>query len=177
MAVVCALAALSFATIGSAGTAKRGGGCASASQPATQVSTTELRKAIQCLINAERDKKGRKALSADRRLAKVAKKHIDVMVQQNCLDHVCGNESSLESRIRRAGYFSGARKFDFGEDVGCQPSAAKMVKNWMNSPIHRENILTRNFEDIGVAASHDRIPSRCTEDYATFVVIFGYRKG
>lgn len=180
LAAMCVLFALSLATVGSAGAGamvKGAGNCAKATEPATQVSIGDLRKAIQCLINVERADRGRSELGRDRRLAKAAGKHVKVMVQADCLDHVCGGEAPVETRIRNTGYFSGARHYDFAEDVGCEKTAAQMVKNWMSSSLHRRNLLNRRFEDFGIGASHGRVPSRCDAGYVTFVVVFGHRSG
>ena len=177
IAVICALAGSSIALGRDAGKAAKGGGCANATEAATQVSTGDLKKAFVCLINVERNAKNRSDLDRDRRLAKTAQKHADKMVETNCLLHVCGGEPDLETRIRNTGYFNGARNFDYAEDVGCERSAAQMVKNWMGSSLHRENILTRKFEDIGVGVNHGRVPSSCDAGFVTFAVVFGQRSG
>ena len=176
--MACALLALAIATVGGASAAPKGGaGCPNASEPATRVSTGDLRRALECLVNKERKSEGRKALKHDRRLAKSAKKHVNAMVDSDCLEHVCGNEAGLETRIRNTGYFSGAQRFNYAEDVGCERSAAQMVKNWMGSSLHRDNLLNRKFKHVGAAASHGRVPSRCDAGFVTFVVVFGYRAG
>ena len=178
LAASSALAALVLTSAGSAGAAREGGGaCANSTQPATQVPVGELKKAILCLINDERKSRGRSELDRHRKLAKVAGKHVKVMVETACLDHVCGNEAPVGTRIRNTGYFSGARDFDFGEDVGCRRSAAEMVDHWMGSTLHRRNILERRFDDIGVGVDHGRVEGSCAAGYATFVVIFGHRAG
>ena len=167
-----------IATVGGAGAAtKAGGGCAGADDAATDVSVRDLRKAVHCLIDKERASHGRKELDRDGRLAKTAKKHVNVMVATNCLDHACGNEAPLETRIRNTGYFSGARDYNYAENVGCEQTVAQMVKNWMGSTIHRRNILNRKFDDIGVGADHGRVPSRCDAGFVTFAIVFGYRAG
>jgi uncharacterized protein YkwD len=167
-----------FATVaigGSAGAASARATCPNATVPATQVSLGDLRKSIQCLANQERRSNGRTVLQADRRLAKAAKNHLGVMVATDCLDHLCGNEPVLEKRIRKAGYFSGARSYDYAENVGCEQTTAQMVANWMASPLHRKNLLDRKLDEVGVAVTYGRVPSRCYEGYVTFVAVFGHR--
>ena len=176
LAAAAALAVLSTVTIGgSADAANALATCPDATVPATQVSIGDLRKSIQCLANQERRRNGRKVMQADRRLAKAAKKHIGVMVATDCLDHLCGNEPVLEKRIRKAGYFAGARSYDYAENVGCEQTTAQMVANWMASPLHRKNLLDRKLDEFGVAATYGRVPSRCYEGYVTFVTVFGRR--
>ena len=99
------------------------------------------------------------------------------MIRTNCLDHQCGGEPDLFTRIKRTGYFSGARNFNYAEDVGCEQTASQMVSNWMGSSLHRKNILNRKFRDAGIGASHGRVPSRCDAGFVTFTIVFGYRKG
>ncbi len=179
-AAVCAVTAISVATAGTAATAvggAKGGGCSNATTPAAQLSAGKLGKAVHCLINVERDKAGRKDLDRDRKLTKAAKKHTKQMVKTNCLDHQCGGEPDLFKRIKRTGYFSGAQRFDFAEDVGCETSADQMVRRWMASSLHRKNILNRKFKDAGVGASNGRISSRCSPGYATYTIVFGFRAG
>ncbi|HEX2129257.1 MAG TPA: CAP domain-containing protein [Solirubrobacterales bacterium] len=176
LAAICALTVGTLALAGDAGAVAKGG-CENATAPATQLSTGKLKKAVFCLINAERNAKGRRDLERDRRLAKTAQKHANKMVATDCLEHVCGGEPALETRIRNSGYFDGARRYDYAEDVGCERSAAQMVRNWMGSSLHRDNILERKFDDIGVGVHHGQVSSRCDPDFVTFAVVFGHRKG
>jgi uncharacterized protein YkwD len=178
LAVACALLTLAIATVGGASAAPNGGGgCPNAGEPATQVSRGDLRRALECLINKERKSEGSKALDHDRKLAKAARRHVKAMVNTDCLEHVCGNEASLETRIRNTGYFSGARRFNYAEDVGCERSAAQMVKRWMGSSLHRDNLLNKNFKHFGASANHGRVQSRCDAGFVTFVVVLGSRAG
>lgn len=149
--------------------------CNDAGAAAVNVSPKKLNKAILCLVNQERTKRGLKALRSNKKLAKAAKKHTKQMVKTNCLDHQCGGEPNLQGRIR--GYLSGARQYAYGEDVGCATTAAKMVSRWMGSPLHRANILNKKFKDAGVGSSQGRVSSRCSKNYATFTIVFGFRKG
>jgi uncharacterized protein YkwD len=174
-ALVIVLAASSAA--GAGAPAERGGGCANATNPATQTSTGELAIAIGCLVNEERGDRGRRAYRGDRRLEKAAKKHNDKMVSANCFSHKCPGEPDLEGRIRNTGYLSGARKFGFAEDIGCAQTAEEMVAHWMDSRLHRRNILSREYKEIGVAASHGRVSKRCGENFATFTIVFAFRRG
>lgn len=178
LAALCAAASIAVASVGDAnGAGKTRGGCANASQPATEVSTRDLRKALHCVLNLARAEHGRSKLDRNGRLAKAARRHLEQMVRHDCLAHVCAGESELETRIRGTGYLHGASSYDYAEDVGCDESARGMVKRWMGSFLHRRNILMPRFEHLGISVSHARVPSRCDHGYVTFVVVFGQRAG
>jgi uncharacterized protein YkwD len=57
-------------------------------------------------------------------------------------------------RIRRTGYLRGARRWLVGENIaygeGRRSTAASIVKAWMASPDHKENILDSTYKDVGI---------------------------
>ena len=179
-AAIAALAVLLVASLGPAGAkpspvAARGGPCSNADRPADELTSVELRKAVRCLINAERAGRGRAKLVRDRGLQRVAQKHAATMVATDCLAHRCGDELELEERIRRAGYFEAADAWQYAESTGCGVSAKAMVTNWMAHGYHRINILEETYRDVGVGAVPERVESRCEKGYGTFAVLFGWR--
>jgi uncharacterized protein YkwD len=180
-AVAAALAGLSLASIqlagatGGAPPAQRGAACGNGDRPAGELTPTELRRAVRCLINAERQARDRTRLVRDRSLQRVGQKHAATMVASDCLAHRCDDELELEERIRRAGYFDGADAWQYAESTGCGMSAKAMVTNWMAHGYHRVNILEKTYRDVGIGAVPEPVDSRCEDGYGTFAIVFGWR--
>jgi uncharacterized protein YkwD len=151
--------------------------CAHATESVRQVGAGKLRRAVLCLINAERRRHARETLNSDRRLRRAAAKHTEAMIEANCLSHRCPGEPDLHQRVRRSGYLKGARSWRYAENTGCALTAEAMVANWMGTTFHRINILRGKFEDVGVAADRDRVRSRCKRGYGTFTAVFAFRIG
>ena len=150
--------------------------CANADLPSRQVSESELRQAVRCMINEQRAIRGLDALASNASLQKASKRHTKAMIAEGCLAHRCGDEPNLEDRLRRAGYFKGARSWQYAESTGCGLSAQAMVSNWMKTKYHRINILREEFKDVGVGVTQKRIKDRCKQGYATFSVVFAWRE-
>jgi uncharacterized protein YkwD len=182
-ALVAAVAALlaSFALAAGQGGGPGGGGggndtgCDHATKPVRKLTSGQLRKATACLLNKERSRHARPRLTPSARLDEAAQSHTEKMIETNCLTHVCPNEAKLEARIRRSGYLKGARKWQFAENTGCGSTAEAMVRNWMASTFHRINVLGKEFRDVGIGVSDDRVRSRCKRGFGTFTTVFAFR--
>jgi uncharacterized protein YkwD len=144
----------------------------------------ELRRALACLINAERAERDRKKLRPNAELARVAKRHTKVMLAEQCFKHECPGERSLKKRIETSGYLEPGQRYGYGENLGCSTTPANMLEAWMTSAsrFHKKNILDRKFRHIGIGAKqgtpYPRGSDQCTpgRDYVTYTVIFGWRK-
>jgi uncharacterized protein YkwD len=154
---------------------ERRGPCNNANSPAAELTRAEMRRAVRCLINAERTDRDRTKLTRSRELQLAAQRHATTMAATDCLAHTCGDEVDLAERIRRAGYLVGADSWQYAESTGCGASPKAMVANWMSNRFHRVNILEKTYRDVGVGAVAEPVPSRCDEAYATFAVVFGWR--
>ena len=135
-----------------------------------------LRKDLLCLINEQRRKHARKPLKPNKQARQGGERPHEGDGAQDCLSHKCGSEPSLQQRIDRSGYLKGAPQLGFAENTGCAHSIGSMIANWMASKFHRLNILGKKFKDIGIAISKERVPSRCSTGYVTFVLTFGFAK-
>jgi uncharacterized protein YkwD len=175
---VVVLASLAIAARPGGPTAGSGPGsaaCPTAGEPATHATSRQLRRSVRCLINEERAVRGLAKLARKKSLQKAADRHADAMAETDCLAHRCGDEDDLRTRLRKAGYFRGAKSWRFAENTGCGASAEAMVANWMASRFHRVNILNRKFRDVGVGVTHDRVSGRCDRGFATFAVVHARR--
>ena len=149
--------------------------CAGADETVSATTLPDLRKAVRCLILAERAARNLPKLARAESLELAAKRHVRTMIDTNCLAHRCPDEVDLERRLRRAGYLDGISTFRFAESTGCGTSARSMVTSWMASPFDRASILDAGFEDIGVAVSQDASEKLCGAGYGTFAVVYGSR--
>lgn len=141
-----------------------------------------LSNATLCLINNERTSRGLKALKSSSHLRKAATNYSRRMVRENFFDHVSPGGSTLLSRVRRGtGYLRGARSFALGENIawgsGEFATPRETVKNWMDSPGHRQNILNRRFRHIGVGVALGAPEDSEGMPAATYTTDFGYRTG
>lgn len=110
------------------------------------------------LINAERAAVGVAPLVLDQRLNASAEDHSEWMLVSDVFSHTGQGGSSAGDRMRDAGFdFSGT--WSWGENIAWQsvrgaPGYADDVENLhdalMNSPGHRKNILSSNFEAVGL---------------------------
>jgi uncharacterized protein YkwD len=149
--------------------------CPGSDTPVAQSSPRELRKSVRCLILAMRADRALPKLARATSLELAAKRHVRTMIATNCLAPKCPNELDLETRLRRAGYLTGATTFRFAESTGCGTSAASMVSSWMSSTFDRASIIDAAFEDLGVYASSAASKQLCGSGYGTFAVVFGER--
>ncbi|MFF1478381.1 CAP domain-containing protein [Streptomyces sp. NPDC058301] len=102
------------------------------------------------LANAERAKAGCSPLKADRRLNTSAQAHADDMAARNYYEHNSPEGRNAGDRMSAAGY--GWHKW--GENIHRGPkSPADAMRDWMNSPGHRANLLDCGFKDIGVGVN------------------------
>lgn len=156
--------------------AQRDSVCGDAGADAGDASTKGLRKAVLCLTNKARAQHGTDRLGRAFQLQKAAQRHANAMAATDCLASRCPGEPNLEGRIRKAGYFEGARKWEFAENSGCAISASAMVDSWLESSVHRANIIEPRFRDLGVGVVEKGPESRCDEGLAVFSAVFAWRK-
>lgn len=109
------------------------------------------------LVNQERAKVGADPLKIDQQLDQAADLHTQYQANRDNMTHTGYKGSSLRNRVDATGY----NWSYIGENVAAGYSTPEsVVKGWMGSSDHRENILNPNFEEIGIsyANSADRTP-------------------
>ena len=120
---------------------------------------TALESDISRLINEERTKAGLAPLTVTNPLYNVARWHSFNMYYQNNLSHELDGKGVTE-RLSAAGIASNWR----GENIYQASQPFETVANrvlynptvgWMNSPRHRENVLSPNFHRMGVGAYYN----------------------
>lgn len=132
-----------------------------------------LRLAVVCLVNAERDARGLAPLRSRRSLHAVALAHSADMRAREYFGHVGPGGPTLTVRLRRAGYWpaSAGENIAAGTFELATPRAA--VAGWMDGRVHRENILSPRWRDVGVGvvAEYPAPP----EPGGTYTLVMGSR--
>jgi uncharacterized protein YkwD len=130
--------------------------CADATLVPTPVNLDRVRAATLCLINQERAKVGQGALTEQPQLEGAATGHVADMLARNFYDHVTPDGRTTLTRVTATGYLAGAGSYVIGENLAYatgDDSPGRIVAAWMASPDHRENILTPEFRDSGIAVA------------------------
>jgi uncharacterized protein YkwD len=150
-AVAVLVASLSFIPVAAA----RGRGCAGSRTTIASASRAELQRAVVCLINRERDNRGLPALRENSRLNRSAQGWTDVMVTHRDFSH----GADFAARISAVG-------FDWsnvGENIATgYASPVAVVKAWMASTGHCQNILNPVYRYVGTGVSGDSIAGYST---------------
>ena len=98
------------------------------------------------LVNQERASRGIMALDSWNKLTDVARSHCQDMLQRGYFSHYTPNGLSPFDRMAQADI-----EYSFaGENLALAPSVDLAMKGLMQSPGHRENILSVNFRRIGI---------------------------
>ena len=105
------------------------------------------------LTNLERQKAGLAPLKLSLPLTRAAQLHSTDMARNGYFSHTGQNGSSMADRAKATGY-----KYSYlGENIAAGKSTAEgTIRQWMNSPGHRANILNRSFTEIGFGYANDQ---------------------
>jgi hypothetical protein len=118
-------------------------------------------------VNRERAARKLTLLKWDEGLARAARKHAELMAEQNLLLHRLPDEADLTARAREAGVsFS-----HITENIGMTAYASGFHDGWMHSPGHRANILDAAIDSIGVAVVEGGEQLFAVEDFARVVTL------
>jgi len=146
-------------------------GCPGAGQASSQLSPGQAQDAIRCLINRDRDRRGKKKLRQRNSLEAAAQFHANDMAVNGYFSHNAPDGSSSFDRAVAFGYLDGKGDGGVGEVIGgggpgFTPAAA--ADAWMSSPLHRRVLLARSFRHIGVGMAY-------VNGEVLYAVDFGYR--
>ena len=98
------------------------------------------------ILNKERESRGLSALSFDERLREVARSHSKDMFERGYFSHYTPNGISPFDRLAMADITYGFA----GENLALAPNVILAMRGLMNSPGHKENILSPNFKKVGI---------------------------
>jgi hypothetical protein len=116
-----------------------------------EFATAYDRDLMVCLVNRERGQRGLPFLGRNAALDNAAQRHSDDMALRCVMSHAGSDGSSPADRITAAGYvWQGvAENVAYG-----WPDENICMKQWMESPGHRANILTPKFKQFGSAVGY-----------------------
>jgi uncharacterized protein YkwD len=101
---------------------------------------------LLALTNAERSKAGLPSLRLSTKLGQAGQNHAVDMVQKNFFSHTGSNGSQPWDRAKAVGYSYSS----IGENIAAgNKTPAETINQWMRSPGHRSNILSRKYTEIG----------------------------
>jgi uncharacterized protein YkwD len=139
-------------------------GCAFADIPATSGSLNEMRAAVVCLINQQRNMRGLPSLSVSTKLNASAQSWNQWMVSTGNFTH----GTNFAGRISAVGYDWQTA----GENIATGFATPRQaVAAWMASPDHCRNILDPSFRNIGTGVTAAAVgsfasqPSTWTNDF------------
>ncbi len=107
---------------------------------------------ILARINALRQQNGLLPLALSSTLTSSAQRHSDDMARTGNIDHTGSDGSSIESRVLEAGYGHWRNFGIWGENIygGQLANVDAAWDFWINSSVHRANILKPRYREIGI---------------------------
>jgi uncharacterized protein YkwD len=131
-----------------------------------------LEDQVISLVNAERVAQGLAAYEVDNRLTAAARVHATDMACNHFTSHTGSDGSSVRDRVERQGYewsWIGENYYVTGDTTN---GAQIAFDWWMNSTLHRNNLLSPNYTQFGVGYIYD-----ADSDYrGYFVAVFARPK-
>ena len=105
---------------------------------------------VLAAINAIRTGKGLAALRADKRLEAAAQGHACDSAAAGRMDHVSPDGRRMQDRVDATGY----NWRELAENIALgQTSGNGVVRDWLQSPPHRKNMMMRAVRDAGVGVA------------------------
>ena len=134
------------------------------SLPAPTVHSSTLAERIHSLTNKKRTDNNISSLVFDSALAKIAKARSEEMIALNYFSHTSTRGCNLECTFTSAAYiseFSGENLAEMTSytSLSDQELSKSFVSDWLQSPLHKENLMSSNFtnQGIGIAYNENRI--------------------
>lgn len=157
--------ALSFSAVAGA----RSRGCAGARTRIARTSRADLQRAVVCLVNLERHARGLPGLRENARLNRSAQGWTNVMVTHRYFSH----GADFASRISAVGF----NWSNVGENIATgYRTPAAVVRAWMASTGHCQNILNPAYRYVGTGVSDNSIAGYSTLA-GTWTQDFGLLRG
>jgi uncharacterized protein YkwD len=152
--------------------------CSDADAQPTPDNLGHVSDVIFCLMNAMRANAGVAPLREQDQLAQASAGHSQDMVDHKYFAHDSQDGRDVVARLTDVGYIPAAGEWVVGENLawgsGVLASPAALVNAWMNSPPHRENLLSPDFAEVGMGVVYGT-PSADASDGVTVTTDFGTR--
>lgn len=148
-AVAAQLVLLAFCTTASASPL-----CPDDSTQPSMDNAYDAAMSVVCDINAYRTQNGLQPVRWDWRLWSGAQQLAADMAARHYAAHVTPEGKGLADRIQPTGYIPQTANWSLSENLGWGTSylstPLSIVIGWINSPVHRENLLDPDIRDVGV---------------------------
>nr|WP_300005303.1 cell wall-binding repeat-containing protein [Tissierella sp.] len=117
--------------------------------PIVETGVSAIEKEVVRLVNIERAKNGLSPFVISKQLSQVARLKSEDMQVNNYFEHISPKYGNPFDMMKSYGI-----KYRIaGENIAMgHPNPDAVVKGWMNSPGHRDNILNKSFNTIGIGA-------------------------
>lgn len=135
---------------------------APAPAPAPSATEQAAERELVRLLNRERARTHVPELELDPRLVEAARAHARLMAEHRRLDHQFDGEPVLRLRFAATGL-----RFDnAGENVASADDAASAHQDFLTSYHHRENMLSANYNVMGIGVAESNGHLYIVEDFA-----------
>ena len=156
---------------------------ARAQEDTRTVRLASLEASVVRELNRVRTARSLKPLRAAPSLRTAARSHTKSMLDFGFFGHESADGTAFSERIKRYYTNRGWQSWSVGEALlasqGRQTEASTIVSAWMNSPPHREIILSPSWRDVGIGALYAPAAPREFGNAETVAVTadFGIRTG
>jgi uncharacterized protein YkwD len=144
--------------------------CPGARAQISKASPAKLRSALLCLVNRKREANGLGKLRLDRKLQRAAGHHARDMVEHDYFAHQREGGPDLTERLDRVGWNGRAWGENIAYGCGSSSSPKATLRTWMNSPPHRDILLSGSYRRGGLGVGAE---APCGDDGAMWVLDVG----
>ena len=131
--------------------------CPGADANPDQISVSDYRSSLLCVMNETRQEWGRSELVPQRNLRRAAEWQADDMVAEQYFSHTASDGDTLSDRLDQANFIPSSARWRAGENLaageGSMGSPAAIVSGWMNSRDHRRNLLDSAYTLAGIGVT------------------------
>ncbi|MGH9369759.1 MAG: CAP domain-containing protein [Thermoanaerobaculia bacterium] len=114
---------------------------------------TKVREQMLARVNTERKALRLPHLHENALLDRAAQNHAEDMIRRSYYGHESPEGATVSDRARRAGY----RASTVGENIAEGPgNVAEVMDAWMESPVHRDHIVSLVLKEIGIGLAFGR---------------------
>ena len=153
-----------------------GATCADQTLAPAPATLAAMAAAQLCLLNGERADAGLPPLKLNAKLSAAAQAYAADLVKGQYFSHTGRDGSTIRTRLGAVGYLPRNGGWAIGENLawgtGALATPASIMRAWMNSPGHKENILNPEYREIGIGVVAGN-PSTATGAGATYANAFG----
>jgi uncharacterized protein YkwD len=150
--------------------------CPAGNDVPTRATVDEAQDAVLCLVNRERERRGKPPLGDTAALSSAAAGHSRDMVARHYFDHNSPGGRDVVDRVMAAHWTSRRSAWRLGENIawgtGAYATPRRIVAMWMGSPGHRANILDGRFREAGAGVAAGA-PQPTRGRGATYTMDFG----